>query len=109
MHVAGYCRRFGANWPEDCTILLESSAASRVPSSRCSTTSMNAVRPQTQTPSERLQRISRYSLPVTREIRGPRYLIGIALVVALLVLVAIAIAAVSGAAEIFRAYAQWIK
>ena len=70
---------------------------------------MNMVRPEVQTPRDRLQRITRYSSPYAREIGGPRYLIGVALVLGLLALVAIAIAAISGAADIFGAYAQWIK
>ena len=58
---------------------------------------------------ERLHWIARYSQPYRRELHGPRYLIAPALLAILLLVVILAIAVGSAAAEMFGLYAGWLK
>ena len=61
------------------------------------------------TPRERLHWITRYSPPYRRELHGPRYLIAPALLAILLLIVVLAIAIGSAAAEMFAIYGSWLK
>ena len=70
---------------------------------------MKAVSAPPTTARERLQWITRYSLPYKRELRGPRYLIAPALLAVLLLIVVLAIAIGSAAAEMFAVYSGWLK
>ena len=60
-------------------------------------------------PRERLQWVTRYRPPYRSEVRGPRYLIAPALLAVLLLVVVLAIAVGSAAAEMFVVYSSWLK
>jgi len=61
------------------------------------------------TPRERLHWITRYSPRYRRELHGPRYLIAPALLAILLLIVVLALAVGSAAAEMFAVYSGWLK
>ncbi len=70
---------------------------------------MNSVHKTEETPKERLERIARYSLPRPREVAKRNYLVGVALLILILAMLAVALLGGSGAAEMMRVHAQQIK
>ncbi len=70
---------------------------------------MNVVSKPPTTPHERLQWITRYSPLYRRELHGPRYLLAPALLAVLLLIVVLAIAIGSAAAEMFAIYSSWLR
>jgi len=70
---------------------------------------MKVVSSPPKTPRERLQWIARYSPRYRSELHGPRYLIAPALLAILLLIVVLAIAIGSAAAQMLALYGSWLK
>jgi hypothetical protein len=60
-------------------------------------------------PHQRLRWIARHSWPIRRPIDGRQYAVGLAVLAALVVLIAIGLVVGKGAAGIFRVQADWIR
>ena len=70
---------------------------------------MTSAQRTEETPKERLQRVASYSLPRAREVVKRNYWIGVALLVLILAMLAVALIGGSGATGIMRAHTELIK
>jgi hypothetical protein len=70
---------------------------------------MTAISKPPHTARARSTWITRYSSAYHDEVHGPRYLIGFALLAILFLIILLAIAVGSAAAEMFGIYTSWLK